>query len=144
MAYCKVPLFQAISTMFEQVISFKNIAEANIFAIRSICKYLGVATEILISSKIQKNNHLKAQEKIIQICKVLSGTHYINAFGGRELYNRENFYKEGLELSFLKTGNAKYKQFNNDFVPNLSILDVMMFHSPEKINEMLNEYELLP
>ena len=47
------------------------------------------------------------------------------------------------ELKFLKMGDIKYQQFKNDFVPNLSIIDILMFNSPDAIKEMLNEYELL-
>ncbi len=36
----------------------------------------------------------------------------------------------------------KYKQFNNEFVPWLSIIDVMMFNSKEQIQEYLNKYTL--
>ena len=38
---------------------------------------------------------------------------------------------------------VKSKQFNNEFVPALSIIDVMMFNSVPEIQKMLNEYELL-
>ena len=74
---------------------------------------------------------------------MLNGTSYINAIGGLELYSKETFAKENINLNFLRTREIQYKQFNNDFVPNLSIIDVMMFNSPETIREMLDDYELL-
>ena len=36
-----------------------------------------------------------------------------------------------------------YPQFNNEFVPNLSIIDVMMFNSPEEIKKMLGDYTVI-
>ena len=36
-----------------------------------------------------------------------------------------------------------YPQFKNEFVPNLSIIDVMMFNSPENIRRLLSSYELV-
>ena len=39
--------------------------------------------------------------------------------------------------------DIEYKQFNNDFVPNLSIIDVMMFNSQEQCRELLSQYELI-
>ena len=53
------------------------------------------------------------------------------------------FNNNGIKLSFIKTGEIKYKQFNNEFVPNLSIIDVLMFNSPSEIKEMLNNYSLI-
>ena len=49
----------------------------------------------------------------------------------------------GIELKFLKSDLVPYKQFANDFVPGLSIIDVLMFNSVEEIKRMLNQYELV-
>ena len=59
-----------------------------------------------------------------------------------ELYKKEDFKQQDIELKFIKTLPIKYKQFNNEFVPWLSILDVLMFNSAEEVNKMLDEYEL--
>ena len=59
------------------------------------------------------------------------------------LYNKEVFKENGIELSFLKTELVEYKQFKNDFVPYLSIIDVLMFNSKDEIKNMLNRYELV-
>ena len=100
-------------------------------------------TEILLSSDIEKTDNLHAQDRVIDICKRLNTTQYINAIGGQELYSKEDFAKNGIQLNFIKMNEIKYKQFNNEFVPNLSIIDVMMFNSPETIREMLDDYELI-
>ena len=38
----------------------------------------------------------------------------------------------------VKYGDIKYQQFKDSFCPWLSIIDVMMFNSVERIQEMLN------
>ena len=86
---------------------------------------------------------LKGEEKVIDICKHLKATNYINAIGGQELYSKEKFVENGLMLNFLNTKEIIYKQFSNEFIPWLSIIDIMMFNSPEAINNMLNQYELI-
>lgn len=68
---------------------------------------------------------------------------YINAIGGMELYDFEEFQKRGITLKFLKTKPIEYKQFGSSFVPNLSILDVIMFNSREEVIKMLGSYELV-
>ncbi len=108
-----------------------------------ICEYLGLDTEILISSDIVQTQGLHAQDRVIDICKCLKTTRYINAIGGQELYNKEEFKKNGIDLYFIKTNEIKYKQFKNEFVPNLSIIDVLMFNSPEEVRELLTKYELI-
>ena len=110
---------------------------------KTVCKYLDIQTELIVSSTLDKDNSLKAQDKVIHICKLLGGTQYINAIGGQELYSFDDFKKNGLELSFLKTEFTPYKQFKNDFIPGLSMIDILMFNSPEQIRQMLNSYTLI-
>jgi len=144
MAYKKAPFYNQVMLILENLFT-KNIkiSEFNYNSIIDINKYLGINTNIILSSNLAKDNTLKAQDKVIHINKLLNSNMYINAIGGQELYDREEFKKEGIELKFIKMGDIKYQQFKNDFVPNLSIIDVMMFNSVEKIKEMLNNYELI-
>ena len=108
-----------------------------------ICEYLDINTELIISSELDKNCELKGQHKVLSICSLLGATEYYNAIGGQELYSFEAFKEQGIKLSFLKTEEIIYKQFNNEFCPNLSLIDVLMFNSKEKIKEMLNKFSLI-
>lgn len=60
------------------------------------------------------------------------------------MYDKTDFATNGVSLSFLKTDeNLYYTQFPNmEFVPNLSMIDVLMFNSVEKVNQMLDDYIL--
>jgi hypothetical protein len=144
-AYCKAPFFQSTFQLFEEILSD---SEKNLFmflycSIMKICSYLNIKTEIIVSSLLPVDHALKSEGKVLAICKILGATEYINAIGGQELYNKEIFKQNNIELKFLKTGIINYKQFSNDFVPYLSILDVLMFNSVEEINEMLDKFELI-
>ncbi|NFI94754.1 WbqC family protein [Clostridium botulinum] len=143
--YKKAPYYSNIFPIIENIITQdeKNLAKYLEYSIRKVCKYLSIDTEVIISSTINKNNNLKGQDKVIEICKVLGADEYYNAVGGQELYSYEDFLSEGLKLKFLKTGSVEYKQFDNEFIPNLSIIDVMMFNSKEEIRKILNQYKLL-
>lgn len=143
-AYLRAPYFETIMPIIESLISNNsNIAMLNYNIVLAIKEYLNIDTEILLSSNIEKNNSLKAQDKVLHIAHILNATEYINAIGGQRLYSKEDFSKENIKLSFLKTGDIKYNQFKNEFVPNLSIIDILMFNSPETIKKMLDNYELL-
>ena len=113
------------------------------YSIKEIAQYLGINTEFIYLSDLQGETTLKAQARTIDICKKVGATEYINAIGGVELYNKKDFLKEGIELSFLETENIEYKQFDNEFVSYLSIVDIMMFNSKEKIKEILQKYTLV-
>lgn len=144
-AYYKAPNFEEGYSMMKELFECgeTNLASFLFLSIQKICEYLGVETEIILSSKMDKDCTLKGQDKVISICKLLNADTYYNAIGGKELYSKEAFIKEGIELKFLRCGNISYKQAGDGFVPNLSILDVIMFNSREEISALLGEYELI-
>ena len=114
------------------------------YSFEKVNKYIGIETELIMSSDIKKNNELKLEKKIIHICEVMKADQYYSAMGGWDLYSKEEFAEHGIEFIFLKAKDSiQYKQFDNQFVPWLSIIDVMMFNSVDEIQKMLNEYELL-
>lgn len=143
-AYSKAPFFGEIYPIIEKAVNYqnRNIAKIITFSFFEISNYLDLKTEILVSSKLKKDCSLKGEAKVIDIVKNLGGNIYINAIGGMELYNRENFKKEGIDLFFIKMNEIRYKQFENEFVPNLSIIDVLMFNSKKEVKNMLNQYSL--
>jgi len=143
--YKKAPHYKDVFPIIESIIKLdeKNLARYLELSIRRICEYLSISTDFIISSTITKNKDLRCQDKVIEICKILGADEYINAIGGQALYSPLDFAAQGIQLKFLNTGEIRYQQFNNKFVPNLSIIDVMMFNKPEKINEMLDDYRLL-
>lgn len=144
-SYRKAPYFEQVMSIVEDIINYE---EKNLFlyiynSIKEICKYLNIHTEIIISSTIDVDQTLTGQDRVIAICKTLGAEDYYNAIGGQELYHSKDFEKEGINLRFLSSNLIAYKQFNNDFIPWLSIIDVMMFNSLAEIRDMLNEYKLI-
>lgn len=144
-AYKKAPYFDIVNPMLEEILwcGEDNIAKYIEHSFRVICKYLDIRTELIVSSDLDKDTTLKGQDKVIAICRLLGATEYYNAIGGRELYSYEAFREHGLQLKFVETKNIVYQQFDNTFQPNLSIIDVMMFNSRDKIREYLEAYTLI-
>lgn len=144
-AYKKAPYFSLIYPMVERMImgGTVNIAEALTNSINDICSYLDITTTILLSSQLKIDNTLKGEDKVIHICKLLEADRYINAIGGQKLYSSQTFQQNNIKLSFLKMKDISYLQYNNDFVPCLSILDVLMFNAKEKLQMMLKQFDLV-
>ena len=144
-AYKKAPYFEDVYKLMEDILKCgkDNLAEYLAYSIKKICEYLDINTELIISSQMNKDNSLKGKEKVVAICHELGGDEYYNAIGGQELYSYDYFEENNLKLSFVSTDKIEYKQFNNEFVPYLSIIDVMMFNSKEEIKKILNMYTLV-
>lgn len=143
-AYMKAPHFHEVFPLIEKIVRFQemNLALYVENSIRRICGYLSIDTPILISSKLQESIGLKRERKVIAIVKSLGGDVYINPIGGAEIYDFNDFEKEGIDLIFHRIGDIRYRQYENDFAPLLSIIDVMMFNDLRKIREKLSCYSL--
>lgn len=144
-SYNKAPYFKEAS---ELIFECLNNPEKNLFkfiydSIILINEYLGIKTSIVISSSINADHTLKSQDKVLSLCKVQNADVYINSIGGVELYDKATFKQNGIKLNFIKSNPIQYKQFNNEFVSWLSIIDVLMFNSKEEIKKYLNEYTLI-
>lgn len=143
--YKKAPFFDEVFPVIEDIVFHKetNLARYLEYSIRQICDYLSIHTELVVSSSIQKNKNLKGQGNVIQMCKLLGAGDYYNAIGGQQLYSLNDFKKEGINLRFLKSSEVQYKQFNKEFIPNLSIIDVLMFNSKDEMTGILEKYVLI-
>ena len=144
-AYKKAPYYDNINVLLNKIFDYpnKNLSDFLLNSMRVICEYLNINTTLIKSSDVKKDNTLHAESKILDICSVLKADEYYNAIGGQSLYNKDKFKTNGIVLKFLKPEIMPYKQFKNDFVAGLSIIDVLMFNSPEEINTMLDRYELV-
>lgn len=146
MNYAKAPYYDIVYPIIENIISYNesNLALYLFHHLKLLCSYMNISTELILSSSLQKNNCLKGEEKVINICKLLKAKEYYNAIGGLDLYKKENFLEQDIDLHFLKTNtDLEYKQFGDVFIPNLSIIDVLMFNSIEEIKKLLNECQIL-
>lgn len=146
-AYSKAPYYNSVINLIEQIINYDDYILSNFVhnMINVICNYLDIETTTILSSSIEKNNQLKGEDKVIEICKQLGASKYYNAIGGIELYNKDTFKVNGIDLFFINTLPYRYNQNlkNDSFVSNLSIIDVLMFNNKEEIHSLLNRYDLV-
>lgn len=145
-SYKKAPFFYDVYTLILKILDKQDkalVSNLAVDGIKCICEYLNIQTEIIETSQNYNNNHLKGQERVLDICKIERSSNYINPIGGLELYSKDVFIENALVLNFIKTNPIIYNQFNNEFIPWLSIIDVMMFNSIDEIKLMLDKYELI-
>jgi len=164
--YKKAKYFESVFPLIEDVINYptNKLTEINYQSIKSVCDFLEINTVIskdsfkykdieskLSNDEINKNNFPdlmlhnwdRKVVRILGLCRIEKANIYINAIGGLNLYSKDDFSLNGIDLKFIKTKSIKYMQFSNDFVPNLSIIDVLMFNSKRDIKEMLTQFMLI-
>ncbi|GAB3898618.1 WbqC family protein [Larkinella knui] len=144
-SYRKAPFYKTVYPLLEKIVNLevRTIAELVRDSFPLINDYLGIQTELVPSSAIYNNHELRGQERILDICRQEKATRYINPIGGMELYDRQRFADAGIELFFIQSRRVDYAQFQNEFVPWLSIADVLMFNDVPTVQKMLDEFELV-
>lgn len=145
MTYRRTPFFYDVFPLIEEIIKFDtlDLSEYLVHQLKAVAAYLGIHTPIIASSRIYGNHDLSGQERVIDICKREKTLIYINAIGGRELYSRESFENNGLQLKFLQAELKSYTQFRQEFEPGLSIVDLMMFNDRGQLQYQLANFRLI-
>lgn len=139
-AYTQTPRFNDVFPLVEQVLMFDdlNVARFNENLIRRISAFIGIDRRIIVSSEMDKNNTLTGEARVIAICKGLGASTYINPIGGTALYAHDHFEAIGIQLRFLRGRNILYRQGDQPWIPSMSIIDVLMYNTKEKVSSLLN------
>ncbi len=77
-------------------------------ALSKMAKFLDMERPIVRSSTLNIDPQLRAQERIIEIAKQVGAKDYINAPGGRGIYDEGAFRRAGLTLSFLSAYHGSF------------------------------------
>jgi hypothetical protein len=144
-AYRRAPFFGAVFPLIETIVTAapRNLFEYLHHSLVMTAGYLEIRTPIVVASTVAIDHGLKAERKVLAICKALRASRYVNPIGGRALYSASAFAEEGIELKFIQSRPITYQQYGQSFVPRLSIIDVMMFNSRDAVRGMLGDYDLV-
>lgn len=139
-AYRKAPHYAATIELLSRIL---HNPERNLFrfiysSIAEVAEYLQIETPLTIASAISADHSLKGQARVLDICRALTATEYVNPPGGIGLYDSKVFSEQGIKLKFLYPGDVRYRQFSEAFLPNLSIVDLLMFNGLEHVSHFLN------
>ncbi|MEQ9187356.1 MAG: WbqC family protein [Cryomorphaceae bacterium] len=146
LSYKKAPNFSSVMQLVDAVFKCEalNLSDFVCHSLIQVHDHLGLKTDIVRTSRKYNNDHLAAQDRIIDICRQEGADAYINPINGAALYRFEDFDKVGISLSFLRTSEIRYEQHKVDgFVPFLSILDHLMFNSLEDVKHQLGSFAIL-
>lgn len=145
MNYKRAPYYAETIALLEKVFSFEN-RQFNHFIRNSfevVFDYLGINTEFVFSSDLGNDKSMKGKDKILDICKLMGATEYYNAIGGSELYDKKEFVENGIQLYFVNSTLEPYPQLSPQFIPYLSMIDVLMMNSRENVISLLGKFSLV-
>jgi hypothetical protein len=118
--YSKCKHFDVGYSILTEALEEVLISKACEKSISLVADYLGITTKITNSSDLAYDRHGKGQDKILSICSIKAPSVYLNATGGRHLYEASNFGE--IQLRFMPPTK-----------PGLSIIDLLMRYDGEEI-----------
>jgi len=144
-SYKQAPCYVPVSALLESLINYPatRLDEFLLNSLDELVRYLSLDVEIVSTSRLYNNAHLKGQERILNICQQEQVDVYINPIGGVDLYDRASFLKQNIQLYFLRSRPISYSQGKAEHIPWLSILDVLMFNEPSAVRQLLAEMDLV-
>ncbi|WP_323751978.1 WbqC family protein [Marinobacter sp.] len=143
-SYSRAPYFENVFPIIRETLEHpdRSIASVCKKSFEEIFSYLDIEKNFEKASEIDYDRSMSARDRLIALCHHFDADGYINAPGGRKLYSKQDFLEKGVDLEFVDSLPVEYHQGREDFVPNLSIIDVLMNCSPEEVKCMLQSYEL--
>ncbi|WMI65840.1 WbqC family protein [Aestuariibaculum sp. YM273] len=134
---------ELLEFIFDQ--DYTSIVSLNHRALKVICSYLEITTPIFIWSQmnIEISPATKPDEWALNISKAKGANCYTNLPGGNLFFDKKKYSNASINLEFLEINSRAYKQFGNEFVFGLSIIDVLLFNSKANILNMLNDFTIL-
>jgi hypothetical protein len=147
-AYGDAPHFGPVADLVETVLSgsHESAADLAIASIDGVYDLIGLPWEHVRSSACSPQTRgLDGPSRLIQIARDQGAEEYVNAVGGRNLYDADEFRAGGLELGFVESLPIEYDQLGgHPFVPGLSIIDLLMFNDVADVRHALTQFRVVP
>lgn len=125
--YRKAPYYKDVIDLVNRSVSCDSLVQCNLNGLKNVCEYVGIPFDYSICSAMNFNfpENMKAGDWAPFICKEMGATEYINPSSGEMLFEPEDF--GDIKLTF------------HDGEESLSIIDVMMWQSPDEIRERIEQ-----
>ena len=168
MCYSKKPFYKEIFDLLNSMLTpeYTHLKDLNNSTIVSISHYLDIQTVIDVDNSrfldmekgmvnieedysdlpyLLKTKPIRKVARVIEMCRREGSNDSYNAIGGQELYSKEEFKQYDIRLNFVRTNNIEYRQDSKkgEFVPNLSIIDVLMNNGKDGTKELLQEFSIV-
>ncbi|WP_404472052.1 WbqC family protein [Vreelandella venusta] len=143
-SYSKAPHFEDVFPVIRGILELEDRSIASVCqkSFKDIFSYLGIEKQFKKTSELQYNRSDTARDRLIALCHQFGADCYINAPGGRKLYAKPEFAEQGINLKFVDSLPIEYFQGAEEFVPNLSIIDMLMNCPPSQVIAHIEHYEL--
>lgn len=112
-----------------------SLEELNRHLLRAICDRVGIEYEFVTSSSFPVDG--TETKRLIDICEAVDADRYYSGQGAKGYTDEQLFDAAGIDLEYQSFEHPTYPQRFGEFVPNLSIVDLLMNVGADRTNEIL-------
>ena len=123
--YSKADYFSSYIAFFKAVYNthWGELHNLNMKTMLHIMEALDINTQFYLSSKLTSGS--TGTQRIIDICNTLDADVYLSGISGTDYLDKKLFKKNSIKLECQKYIPKEYKQLWGDFIPNLSVIDLL-------------------
>ncbi len=137
--YGRAPHFKKYSSSLEEIYngSYSSIGDLSSVLIIKISEYLGLKTQYIKSSELDKIES-KSTQALIDLCRQVKADTYIAGAEGINYMDMDLWNSTSLKIIFQKYTHPVYSQFNNqNFQSHMCILDLLFNYGDKSLNILL-------
>lgn len=134
--YKKAKFYNDYITKIKEIYDYKwdSISEFNTITIKKICELLWIKTKFIILSDLINSMESKNTDALIDICKLVWATEYISWAGWKNYIEESKFTQAWIILHYQDYHHPNYNQLWWDFIPYMSIIDLILNEWENSIN----------
>jgi len=132
--YSKAPFFKDYIGVFEEAYGqdWECLVDIDMYFIHTLAECLGID-----NTKVVRSSTLGIQgdriERLIKICKRFGADVFYEGTAGKNYIDERDFLARGVKVIFQDYLHPTYRQLYGDFIPNLSVIDLLFNHGKESL-----------
>jgi hypothetical protein len=138
--YLKAPHYCRYSSIFEEAYEreWEYLIDLDLYFIIKLAEVMGIDTgKIIRSSTLDVIGD--RIERLIKICKKFNADTFYEGASGKNYIDENAFLREGIKVVFQDYHHPIYNQLYGDFVPYLSVIDLLFNYGDKSLSVLVNQ-----
>lgn len=130
-SYASAPFFPVLFPQLQAILEKRHqlLLELDMDLIMLIRRWLRIEVPLEYSSKLGVGG--SRSERLLRICKHVGASRYLTGDAAKDYLEVEKFKAAGIEVIYHGYRHPVYKQLHGEFIPYLSVIDLLMNHGTE-------------
>ncbi|HEV8227351.1 MAG TPA: WbqC family protein [Methylomirabilota bacterium] len=136
--YAKAPAFEEVFGALEPVLGrpWTYLIDLNRAVLETLCRLLGLTRLILLSSELDVPG--QKSERLIGLCRALGAGRYLTGDAASDYLDETQFAAHAIRVEYHHYRHPVYAQLHGEFVPYLSVVDLLMNHGRESLGVLVD------